>query len=175
MRDSFDWTLISWIKKKRKEKAKAARRIALYQGKMARYYNTNVKLRRFEVGDWVLRKVTQATKEPSQGKLGPNWEGPYKIIQYYRMVTYHLEDRYGKKLPHSWNAEHLKKYYPWGTHISYLFMIKKFVYSNNIFYPWIEDRLHLNNCLNMLAVTQILSIIILTSISKKLDTHEVHS
>jgi hypothetical protein len=30
---------------------KAARRIALYQGKMARYYNTKVKLQRFEVGD----------------------------------------------------------------------------------------------------------------------------
>jgi hypothetical protein len=79
---------------------------------MARYYNTKVKLRRFEVGDWVLRKVTQATKDLSQGKLGPNWEGPYKIIQYYRRGTYHLEDRHGKKLPHPWNAEHLKKYYP---------------------------------------------------------------
>jgi ribonuclease HI len=91
---------------------RAARRIALYQGRMARYYNAKVKLRRFEVGDWVLRKVTQATKDPSQGKLGPNWEGPYKIIQYYRRGTYHLEDRHGKKLPHPWNAEHLKKYYP---------------------------------------------------------------
>uniref|UniRef100_A0A2N9HJS8 RNA-directed DNA polymerase n=1 Tax=Fagus sylvatica TaxID=28930 RepID=A0A2N9HJS8_FAGSY len=91
---------------------KAAQRIALYQGKMARYYNTKVKLRRFEVGDWVRRKVTQATKDSSQGKLGPNWEGPYKIIQYYRRGTYHLEDRHEKKLPHPWNAEHLKKYYP---------------------------------------------------------------
>uniref|UniRef100_A0A2N9IQQ3 RNA-directed DNA polymerase n=1 Tax=Fagus sylvatica TaxID=28930 RepID=A0A2N9IQQ3_FAGSY len=52
------------------------------------------------VGDWVLRKVTQATKDPSQGKLGPNWEGPYKVTQYYRRGTYHLEDRHGKKLPH---------------------------------------------------------------------------
>uniref|UniRef100_A0A2N9G1W1 Uncharacterized protein n=1 Tax=Fagus sylvatica TaxID=28930 RepID=A0A2N9G1W1_FAGSY len=91
---------------------KATQRIALYQGRMARYYNTKVKLRRFEVGDWVLRKVTQATKDPSQGKLGPNWEGPYKVTQYYRRGTYHLEDRHGKKLPHPWNAEHLKKYYP---------------------------------------------------------------
>jgi ribonuclease HI len=93
-------------------RGRAAQRIALYQGRMARYYNTKVKLRRFEVGDWVLRKVTQATKDPSQGKLGPNWEGPYKVIQYYRRGTYHLEDRHGKKLPHPWNAEHLKKYYP---------------------------------------------------------------
>jgi hypothetical protein len=79
---------------------------------MARYYNTKIKLRRFEFSDWVLRKVTQATKDPSQGKLGPNWEGPYKVIQYYRRGTYHLEDHHGKKLPHPWNAEHLKKYYP---------------------------------------------------------------
>ena len=48
---------------------------------MAKYYNTKVKIRRFEIGDWVLRKVTQATKDPSQGKLGPNLEGPYKVIQ----------------------------------------------------------------------------------------------
>uniref|UniRef100_A0A2N9IKM3 Uncharacterized protein n=1 Tax=Fagus sylvatica TaxID=28930 RepID=A0A2N9IKM3_FAGSY len=80
---------------------KAARRITLYQEKMAKYYNTKVKLRRFEIGDWVLRKITQATKDPSQGKLGPNWEGPYKVIQYYRRGTYHLEDRHGKKLPSS--------------------------------------------------------------------------
>uniref|UniRef100_A0A2N9EDC4 Integrase catalytic domain-containing protein n=1 Tax=Fagus sylvatica TaxID=28930 RepID=A0A2N9EDC4_FAGSY len=29
-----------------------------------------------------------------------------------RRGTYHLEDRHGKKLPHPWNAEHFKKYYP---------------------------------------------------------------
>uniref|UniRef100_A0A2N9J0B4 Uncharacterized protein n=1 Tax=Fagus sylvatica TaxID=28930 RepID=A0A2N9J0B4_FAGSY len=80
-----------------KTRDKAACRITLYQEKMAKYYNTKVKLRRFEIGDWVLRKVTQATKDPSQGKLGPNWEGPYKVIQYYRRGTYHLEDRHGKK------------------------------------------------------------------------------
>uniref|UniRef100_A0A2N9G172 Integrase catalytic domain-containing protein n=1 Tax=Fagus sylvatica TaxID=28930 RepID=A0A2N9G172_FAGSY len=65
---------------------KVARKIALYQGKMAKYYNI-------------------------KGKLGLNWEGPYKVIKYYRRGTYHLEDRHGKKLPHPWNAEHLKKYY----------------------------------------------------------------
>ena len=36
-----------------------------------------------------------------------------------------------------------------------------------------EDRLYLNDCLNMLAAIQILSIIIWTGVSKKLDTHEV--
>uniref|UniRef100_A0A2N9ERU6 Uncharacterized protein n=1 Tax=Fagus sylvatica TaxID=28930 RepID=A0A2N9ERU6_FAGSY len=42
-----------------------------YQQRMARYYDRRVKHREFEVGDLVLRKVTFATKDPTQGKLGP--------------------------------------------------------------------------------------------------------
>ncbi|XP_075660805.1 uncharacterized protein LOC142630658 [Castanea sativa] len=42
-----------------------------YRGVMARYYNKKVKLRRFNVGDLVLRKILQAIKDLSQGKLGP--------------------------------------------------------------------------------------------------------
>ena len=38
---------------------------------MARYYIKKVKVRRFNVGDIVLRKVSQATKDSSQGKPGP--------------------------------------------------------------------------------------------------------
>ncbi len=74
--------------------------------------NTKVKARQFEVGDLVLRKVTIATKNHTQGKLGPNWEGPYKVIEIHRRGTYHLEAMDGKWLPHPWNIEHLKKYYP---------------------------------------------------------------
>ena len=37
---------------------------------MARYYNRKVKVRRFNTRDLVLRKVSQVTKDPSQGKLG---------------------------------------------------------------------------------------------------------
>jgi hypothetical protein len=44
-------------------------------------------------------------------------------------------------------------------------MIKKFVYSNNIFYLRIEDRLHLNNCSSMFAIARILSIIMLTGVN----------
>ena len=42
-----------------------------YKGAMARYYNKKVKVRRFNVGDLVLRKVSHATKDSSQRKLGP--------------------------------------------------------------------------------------------------------
>ena len=70
-----------------------------YQKKMADYDNKRVKLRRLNIGDLVLRKVTPTTKDPTQGKLGPTWEGPYKIIHYSRQGNYHLEAIDGKKLP----------------------------------------------------------------------------
>lgn len=78
---------------------------------MTRYYNVRVKTRHFNQGDLVLRKVSTTTKNPTEGKLGPNWEGPYKVILSNRLGTYHLETLEGKALPHPWNAEHLKKYY----------------------------------------------------------------
>jgi ribonuclease HI len=58
----------------------AETRMKRYQDKMARHYNSRVKPRQLSVGDLVLRKVTLATKNPFEGKLGPNWEGPYKVI-----------------------------------------------------------------------------------------------
>ena len=93
-----------------RETAKA--RMKRYQEKMARYYNSKVKPRQFSIGNLVLRRVTLATKDPFQGKLGPNWEGPYKVIEIQRPGNYHLEDTNGRRLPHPWNAKHLRRYYP---------------------------------------------------------------
>ena len=44
---------------------KASSRMTRYQQKMAEYYNRRVKLRRLDIGDLVLRKVTIATKDPA--------------------------------------------------------------------------------------------------------------
>ena len=52
-------------------------RLALYQDRMAKQYNSRVRRRDFKVRDLVLRKVMGATRDPTQRKLGPNWEGPY--------------------------------------------------------------------------------------------------
>jgi len=43
----------------------AAERMALYQQKISKYHDQRVKLRRFNPGDMVLRKVSQATKDPT--------------------------------------------------------------------------------------------------------------
>ena len=82
-----------------------------YKCQVAKYYNQRVRHRSFLPGDLVLRKVTLSTKEPNTGKLGPTWEGPYKVIKVSRPGTYWLEGPDGKALSHPWNAEHLKKYY----------------------------------------------------------------
>ncbi|XP_075640522.1 uncharacterized protein LOC142612296 [Castanea sativa] len=89
----------------------ASQKIARYQQKMVEYYNKRVKLRRLNIGDLVLCKVTQATEDPTQGKLEPTWKEPYKVIHYSRQGSYHLESMDGKKLPRPWNIEHLKKYH----------------------------------------------------------------
>ena len=78
---------------------------------MAKHYNSKVKHRDFQVRDLVLRKVTSATKDASQGKLRPNYEGPYRIASWHRKGTYHLETLDRQKLHNPWNTEHLKKYY----------------------------------------------------------------
>ena len=40
------------------------KRMAKHKEAMARYYNRKVKMRRFNTGDLILRKVSQATKNP---------------------------------------------------------------------------------------------------------------
>ncbi|KAL1223270.1 hypothetical protein V5N11_030064 [Cardamine amara subsp. amara] len=45
-----------------------------YQQTTARYYNSRIKNRPLQVGDLVLRRVFENTKEEGTGKLGVNWE-----------------------------------------------------------------------------------------------------
>ena len=60
----------------------AEQRLARYHNLMSKHYNTKVRHRDFQIRDLVLRKVMGAAKDPSQGKLGPNWEGPYRITSW---------------------------------------------------------------------------------------------
>ena len=86
-------------------------RTVRYKNLMARQYDAMVKLRRFNIGDLVLKKVSLATKNSANGKLGPNWEGPYRVINYKRQGSYYLEALDERKLEHPWNVEHLRRYY----------------------------------------------------------------
>ena len=91
-------------------RADAEHRAAKYKNLMARQYDAMVKSRRFNIGDLVMRKVSLATKNPAHGKLGINWEGPYRVINCKRQGSYYLEALDGRKLEHTWNVEHLRRY-----------------------------------------------------------------
>ena len=66
--------------------------LAYYQHKLKQGYDMNVKLRSLAPGDLVLRKVLENTKNPTWGKSGPNWEGPYCITSVARIGAYYLKD-----------------------------------------------------------------------------------
>ena len=88
----------------------AEQRTTRYKNLMARQYDVMVKLKRFNIGDLVLKRVSLATRNPTYGKLGPNWKGPYRVINCKRQGSYYLEALDGQKLEHLWNVEHLRKY-----------------------------------------------------------------
>ena len=66
--------------------------LAYYQQKLKQGYDANVKLKSLTSGDLVLRKVVGAAKNPTWGKLWPNWEGPYRITSKASIGVYVLED-----------------------------------------------------------------------------------
>ena len=91
---------------------KASKRMKKYKGVMARYYNKKVKVRRFNVSDLVLRKVSQETKDSSQGKLGPAWEGPYQVILSLQGGIILLEDTGWPRTTSSMEHKTLKEILP---------------------------------------------------------------
>ena len=89
----------------------AKQRIAKYKNLMARQYDAMVKPRCFNIGDLVLKKVSLTTRNPAHRKLGPNWEGLYRVINCKRQGLYYLKALDKRKLENPWNVKHLKRYY----------------------------------------------------------------
>ena len=85
--------------------------LAYYQHKLRKGYNANVKLRPLALGDLVLRKVLRIIKNPTWGKLGPNWKGSYRSTSMAGIGAYYLEDLEEKAIPHPWNINNLRMYY----------------------------------------------------------------
>ena len=48
-----------------------------------------------KIVDWVLRRVFQNTKEAGAGKLGPNWDRPYKVTKIVGQGAYKLQAQDG--------------------------------------------------------------------------------
>nr|GEX28224.1 hypothetical protein [Tanacetum cinerariifolium] len=73
-------------------------REARYKQQVEKYYNKKVRHVQFKVGEFVLRK-NEASKAANTGKLGPTWEGPYKVIQAFQSGAYKLSNMEGEKIP----------------------------------------------------------------------------
>ena len=85
--------------------------LSYYQHKLKQGYNANIKLRPLVPDDLVLRKVLGTAKNLAWGKLGPNWERPYRITLVADIGAYFLEDLDEHVIPHPWNVNNLKMYY----------------------------------------------------------------
>nr|XP_009602045.1 uncharacterized protein LOC104097209 [Nicotiana tomentosiformis] len=55
----------------------------LYQNRMARAFNKNIRPRQFALGQLVLKWIFPHQDE-ANGKLSPNWQGPYMV---HRVLT----------------------------------------------------------------------------------------
>ena len=96
--------LIEELRERAKIKEEAVKR------KTSKRFNAKVKPRSFNEGDLVWRMRTDARKDPQQGKLASNWEGPFRILENLKNA-YRLEILEEKVLPRTWNASHLKFYF----------------------------------------------------------------
>nr|KYP37795.1 hypothetical protein KK1_041004 [Cajanus cajan] len=77
----------------------------------SRRYNTRVRTRSFRVGDLVWQLLGDARRDSSEGKLVPNWDGPFRVTENLENGAYRLEKLCDKAIPRTWNATHLKFYF----------------------------------------------------------------
>ena len=71
----------------------------------------HMKLRPLVLGDLVLRKVLGTSKNSTWGKLGSNWEGPYRITSVVGIDAYYLEDLDENIVLRPCNVNDLRMYY----------------------------------------------------------------
>ena len=85
--------------------------LAYYQHKLKQGYDARVKLRPLEPGDLVLRKILGTAKNTAWGKLGPDWEKPYRITSLVGIGAYFLKNLDEHVIPCPWNVNNLRMYY----------------------------------------------------------------
>ncbi|GJZ29125.1 reverse transcriptase domain-containing protein [Tanacetum coccineum] len=85
-------------------------REAKYKKKVEQYYNKRVQPMSFKVGDFMYRR-NEASRVENQGKLGSNWEGPYRVIEAYDNGSYKLCNMNDREVPRTWHAINLQNYF----------------------------------------------------------------
>ncbi|XP_076926052.1 uncharacterized protein LOC143589081 [Bidens hawaiensis] len=77
---------------------------------LQKYYDSRVQKCTFDAEDFVFRNIEASGQEPP-GKLGPTWEGPYKVKGVLSKGAYKLEMLDGTKIPRTWNMAQFKECY----------------------------------------------------------------
>jgi hypothetical protein len=74
----------------------------------------NIEKYQKETKAWKDKKVVLKRKKnwENPGKLHESWEGPYIAKEIDMLGAFHLLGQTGEELPHSWNADSVKRYYP---------------------------------------------------------------
>ena len=82
----------------------------LYQKRMKKAFDKNVKTHEFREGNLVLRKIMSFNTD-SRGKWTPNFEGPYVVKKSFSGGALILETMDGEEFPRPMNVDAVKKYF----------------------------------------------------------------
>jgi len=82
----------------------------VYQQRITRHFNKNVKPRNIKEGDLVLKALRKNVLDP-RGKFRPNWAGPYIVKDILSGGAVRLVDMNGDEFASLTNLDQLKKYY----------------------------------------------------------------
>jgi hypothetical protein len=87
----------------------AAQNLEKYQQETRKWKDKKIVRKEIKVCDLVIKRKKD-WENPR--KLQETWEGPYIVKESNRSGSFRLTDELGMELPHSWNVESLKRYYP---------------------------------------------------------------
>lgn len=88
-------------------KTEAADNLDKYHAETKAWRDKKVLRKNINVGDMVL--IRHADK---QGKLQPQWYGPFIVSQKIGQGAFKLMSEEGTEMAHTWNADNLRRFYP---------------------------------------------------------------
>jgi hypothetical protein len=87
----------------------ATKNIEIYQKQTKSWKDRKLVRKDIKFGNLVLKRKKNWE---NSAKLQEPWEGPYIAKETNMSRTFWLIDQPSEELPHSWNADSLKRYYP---------------------------------------------------------------
>ncbi|XP_073298298.1 uncharacterized protein [Primulina huaijiensis] len=99
--DSNDQSRAMELDLVKEKRDRAIIRMEAYRGRVMKAYNKKVRVRDFQIGDLVMKKVNPTG---DVRKLEARWEGPYKIIRKVSSGSFSLEDAQGRSFKRPWNV-----------------------------------------------------------------------